>query len=134
MAGPFYCSLYVDTGESRDELSRKVKQLLREELYGRVLEVLTYRNDIFEAAAEDEMPYDFIKCSRYYLEVYALEEETPDQMAQFQSGVAELISDLRKAGRFVTASCVFEELITEKTGWNWTTDDPEPPGRMRKNL
>ncbi|WP_210183329.1 hypothetical protein, partial [Methylobrevis pamukkalensis] len=57
--------------------------------------------------------------------------EVPEQLASFQSGVAALVSNLREGGRFVTASCDFEDLIADETGWNWTEDQPEPPGRAK---
>jgi len=88
-----------------------------------------YVNEKFALHAKDQLPYDFIECSRYYSEV-EYEDEIEGRLSEFQSGVAELVLRLREAGRFVTASCVFEELIAADTGWNWTEAQPEPPGRV----
>jgi len=38
-----------------------------------------------------------------------------------------VITKLRENGAIVVASCEYENLIVEKTGWNWSEDTPNAP-------
>jgi len=127
MSPQSYLELYIDTDESAEEIEVAVKREGRE-AFGRLnVEVVTYRNEDFEPSARQRSPYSAIECSRYCAEITAL--GTEDRADEFQSGTAALVRALRAGGRFVTASCDFEEVIADLTGWNWTRDEPEPPGR-----
>jgi len=128
MADPYFCELYIDTDENIDDLKRVVDALVREEFSDVSVSAPVYRNDNFIPSARARVPYRFIECSRYYAEV-GTEKDDPRWLAPFQSGIVGLVKKLRKGGRFVTASCVFEDLIVAQTGWNWTREQPEPPGR-----
>ncbi|HEY0151432.1 MAG TPA: hypothetical protein VGB92_05505 [Longimicrobium sp.] len=127
-ADPYYCTLYVDTVEPIDDLQAALDEACDRIFKGIGVEAPAYRNDGFDADARSRVPYQFIQCSRYFVELGTL-EEVPEQLADFQSGVAEVVRSLREEGRFVTAACCFEDLIADNTGWNWTGDTPEPPGR-----
>lgn len=126
---PFYCKLFIDTEEIKESLSITTHDLASQIFGQMAVGVPVYRNENFDLLARERRPYDFIEFSRYYSEVEA-EDKTEGRLSEFQSGVATLILRLREGGRFVTASCVFEELIAADTGWNWTEAQPEPPGRM----
>lgn len=130
MPDPFYCKLYIDTDEDIDDLDAELNRLRVSVFEGVAVEAPLYRNENFDAVAREKSPYEFIESSRFYAEVGTI-EEVPEQLASFQSGVAALVSNLREGGRFVTASCDFEDLIADETGWNWTEDQPEPPGRAK---
>lgn len=128
MSPQLFCELYIDTEESPEEIETAVTRASREAFRDLSVEVVTYRNEDFEPSARQRSPYSAIECSRYYAEVAALSAPI-DRVDEFQSGTAALVRALREGGRFVTASCDFEEVIAELTGWNWTRDQPEPPGR-----
>ena len=48
-----------------------------------------------------------------------------------QAGLVQLIVELRAKGYLITASCDFEEWVAKETGWNWSTETTEPPGRAK---
>lgn len=128
MSDPYYCKLYIDTDEAIDELEISISEFVKERFTGIEVEYPIFRNEDFEASATGRTPYDFIAASKYYVELGTI-EEIPEQIEKFHSKTANLIAALREGGRFVTASCDFEDLIAAETGWNWTEEDPQPPGR-----
>ena len=128
MSSQLFCELYVDTDESIEELENAVNQAVREAFGGLTVDMVTYRNEDFEPSARQRSPYSAIECSRYYMEVAARSAST-DRAGEFQSGTAAFVRALRDGGRFVSASCDFEEVIADLTGWNWSRNNPEPPGR-----
>jgi hypothetical protein len=128
MPDPYYCKLYIDTDEDIAVLEAAVKRASDAIFSGIDVEAPVFRNEDFDAGARSRAPYDFIESSRYYIELGTI-EEVPEQIPDFQSGVARLVRSLREEGRFVTASCSFEDVIADGTGWNWTEETPEPPGR-----
>lgn len=127
MSPQAFCELYIDTDESAEEIDVAVRREGQEAFGGLNVEVVTYRNEDFEPSARRRSPYSAVECSRYYSEITAPAAE--DRANEFQSGTATLVRALREGGRFVTASCDFEEVIADVTGWNWTKENPEPPGR-----
>jgi hypothetical protein len=128
MSPQSFCELYIDTDESTEEIEVAVRREGREAFGDLNVEMVTYRNEDFEPSARRRSPYSAIECARYYVEITAPDTPT-DQADKFHSGTAALIRALRGSGRFVTASCDFEEVIASLTGWNWTRDKPEPPGK-----
>lgn len=127
---PYYCKLYIDTHEEMEDLEAAVVEACEIFFQGITIEAPIYNNEYFDSTIETCTPYRFIECSPYYAEV-GMVENIPEQLVDFQSGVVELIRRLREDGRVVTASCDFEKLIADKTGWNWTEDHPEPPDRVK---
>jgi hypothetical protein len=123
-----FCELYIDTDETTEEIEAAVKRAAREVFRDMNVNVVTYRNEDFEPSARGRSPYSPIECSRYCVEIEALSEPT-DRAGEFQSDTATLVRLLRAGRRFATASCDFEEVVAALTGWNWTRDKPEPPGR-----
>ncbi len=128
MPDPYYCKLYVDTDEDIGMLETALDDAVAKALAGIGVEYPVYDNENFDPGSRNNVPYDFIECSRYYVELGTV-DQVPDQLSAFQSGVAAVVKQLREEGRFVTASCDFEDTIADATGWNWTEDKPEPPGR-----
>src|SRR5262245_50553120 len=125
MPDPYYCKLYIDTDEDMGKLEAALADEVTDAFVGIGVEYRAYLNEDFDPNSREKVPYDFIECSRYYVELGTL-EQIPDQLSSFQSGVAALVKSLREQGRFVTASCDFEEVIAVATGWNWTESNPEP--------
>jgi hypothetical protein len=122
--------LYIDTDEEEGQLESAANQAKRMISGPSGIKVLIFRNEDFDESARDRYPYDFIEASRYYAEVGLSDGESMEADA-YQSGVAAIVKELRNGGRFVTASCDFEDAIADATGWNWTESNPEPPGRAR---
>ena len=128
MPPSFLCELYIDTEDGAEEIERSVNQATREAFLDLDVSVVIYRNEDFEPSARQRSPYSAIECSRYYAEVAAIGAPI-GRLEEFQVGTAALVRGLRAGGRFVSASCDFEEVIASLTGWNWSRDQAEPPGR-----
>lgn len=128
MPDPYLCVLYIETNEEIDALTATTYRLVDEIFEQTPAEAVVYRNKNFKETSQRTSPYDFIECSKYYAEISVI-DEAPEHIPSFQTGIARLVSDLRNKSRFVTASCNFEEFIADQTGWNWTTETTEPPGR-----
>lgn len=128
MSDLYYCKLYVDTDEDLECFESSLNELSAQFFIDIEIEHPVYNNEDFDPIARTIIPYEFIECSRYYVDLAAL-QHTTDQIASFQSGVALLVRGLREGGRFVTVSCDFEDEIADATGWNWSESTPEPPGR-----
>lgn len=125
---PLFCELYIDTDEKIEELEKAIGRASEHAFADISVGIVVYRNDDFDASAKERYPYSSIEASQYLAEV-APQTDLSEQPTQYQLGVARLIEALREPGRFVSASCDFEDLIAAETGWNWTRDQPEPPGR-----
>lgn len=130
MTNPYLCILYIDTDEKSDDIENIVHSVARE-VFGNlpVLES-THRNDGFKAPLSANDSYDFTERSRYYSEVDVDEDEK--YLPAFRSGVVAMVKKLREGRRFVTAVCDFSDLVARETGWNWTDEHPEPPGRKTR--
>lgn len=128
MPDPYYCKLYVDTDDDIGRLEAALDAAATDAFVDIRVEYPVYRNENFDPNSQRNVPYDFVECSRFYVEVGAV-DRTPKQLVGFQAGVAAMVANIRNAGRFVTASCDFEDVIAKATGWNWTESNPEPPGR-----
>lgn len=116
MPDPYYCKLYIGTDEAIDDLQAELDEAC-ERIFSNVeVEAPAFRNEDFDPDA-GEGRFRRILSSRYYVEIGTI-EEIPDQIADFQSGVAELVKSLRAKGRVVTVSGSFEDVIVEKTGSN----------------
>lgn len=128
MSDLYYCKIYIDTEASIEEIETVLADVVADTLEGISVEYPVYRNENFYPAARKNVPYEFVECSRYYVEM-GVEENTPEGLSIFHSAVVAVIRRLREAGCFATASCDFEDVVAEATGWNWTEGNPEPPNR-----
>lgn len=128
MSSQLFCELYVDTDESIESVKEILERHCLEVFQKIVVEVVVYRNEDYQPSARQSFPYSAILCSPYHVEIDAT-NTNPGLMREFHVGTADLVRFLRAGGRFVTASCDFEDLIADLTGWNWTKESPEPPGR-----
>jgi hypothetical protein len=125
-----YCRLYIDTDDDRASVQAVIDTYLPRAFEGVVVDAPVFKNTGFEPGARVKHPYDPIECSPLTAEVGTIDER-PDDVTPFQAGLVRLVAELRRRGYFVTASCDFEERVTEETGWNWSTKSTEPPGRTR---
>lgn len=127
MADPFYCKLYIESGEDLNDLQGEINRLVGGIFTEADVEAPLFKNEDFDSQRSSENIYDPVYSSQFYVEL-GLIDENDSHVTGFQTGAVELIKLLRR-NRFVTASCDFEELIAAETGWNWTEETPEPPGR-----
>lgn len=124
-----YCRLYIDTDDDRAGVQAAIDAYLPQAFEELVVEAPVFKNTGFEPRARARNRYDPIECSPLTAEVGAF-DESAEHVEPFQTGLVRLVAELRARGYFVTASCDFEERVTEETGWNWSTQTTEPPGRV----
>lgn len=122
----YYCKLYIDSSEERPELQEIIDRRLKEYFQEIEVEAPVFDNENFTGETDHRSQFYPIERSRFYVEVDS-ECTRNDLIAEFQQGIARLVQWLREGGRFVVASCEFEDLIVSETGWNWTPETPVPP-------
>ncbi|MDQ0468048.1 hypothetical protein [Labrys wisconsinensis] len=110
MIDPYFCKLYIDTDELRDDLQRSMDYMVKKFCQGIPVEAPVLKNEDFDASFKSKVPYRFIECSRYYAEVGTIDDE-PRYIAGFQAGMAALVKALRQGNRTVTVACDFEDMI-----------------------
>ncbi|WP_434644474.1 hypothetical protein [Achromobacter piechaudii] len=91
-----------------------------------VVEWAVLKNETYLPDATPESRAFPIDRSRYYIEIDA-ELDAGGGEDKFKIGISNLIVWLRERSECVIASCDFEDLIIERTGWNWTLESPFPP-------
>ena len=126
-----YCRLYIDTDEDRSRVRSTMDECLRAAFQGIMVDASVFKNTAFDAHARARRRYDPIECSPLTSEVCAIDER-PEHVEPFQAGTVRLIRELRARGYTVTASCDFEERVSQETGWNWSMENTEPPGRAHR--
>ena len=122
-----YCRLYIETNESRGAVQTRLDFLTSSRFQHIKVSAPVFKNDGYDPVGLRSKPYDPIEASRWTAELDA-EERSPEAFETFQAGVSAVIRDLRGAGFAVTASCDFEDRVAIETGWNWTAENPDPPG------
>lgn len=125
-----YCRLYIDTDDDRAVVQAAIDACLPRVFHELVVGAPVFKNTGFEPSARGRRRYDPIECSPLTAEVGAI-DESPEQSEPFEAGLVRLVVGLRARGYFVTASCDFEERVAKETGWNWSTQTTEPPGRAK---
>lgn len=122
-----YCRLYIDTNESRGAVQMLLDGLTSSRFPDIQVSAPVFKNHGYDPVGLTSKPYDPIVASPWTAEIDA-EESSPEAFEKFQAGVSAVIRDLRGAGFAVTASCDFEDRVVIETGWNWTAENPDPPG------
>lgn len=124
------CRLYIDTDDDRTIVQAAIDAYLRQAFQELVVDAPVFRNVDFTFDARARRQYDPIRCSPLTAEVGAI-DESPGSAEPFQVGLIDLIVELRGRGYLVTAACDFEERVAKATGWNWSVQTTEPPGRIK---
>ena len=138
-----YCRLYIQSNHSEDELNDIIANIIggKKQMFSIVNDVMIIdvrKNDYFETNRSDEEE-GFVN-SRNTAEIFPVrdervfeetlldpvDEEGVEDKDTFLEGVFHLIMELRKHA-IVVAACEYEDLIVERTGWNWSKSTPIPP-------
>jgi hypothetical protein len=122
----YYCKLYIDTVEEQSEIQEILNSLVQQVFEHIEVDADVFRNEDYDSTVGPNSPLYPVERSRFYVEMDS-ECERDDLTSEFQLGVARLVKLLRDGGRFVVASCDFEDLVSAETGWNWTPDNPLQP-------
>ena len=123
-----YCRLYIDTDDDRASVQALINALLPTAFRAVIVDAPVFKNSAFDARARLRKRYDPLECSPLTSEVSAIDESSAN-VEPFQAGLVRLVRELRTLGYLTTASCDFEERVSEATGWNWSVQTTEPPGR-----
>lgn len=121
-----YCRLYIDTAESREAVQTLLNRSAFSHFGELRVEAQVFKNDFYEPGRTKHLTYDAIAASIWTAEVDTEANEAVS-FEVFQIGMVEMIRGLRARGMRVTASCDFEDIVAQETGWNWSVDTPEPP-------
>jgi len=127
----FFCKIYIDGIDDVEALQNFLDKV-REQVFLDVnVDLDVSKNYDFDPGARAESPYHFMRCSRFFADVSAVEEAS-EHIENFRSGVVRLVVLLRAQGWFVTVmgDCELENKVVEETGWNWTDESPDPPGKI----
>jgi len=124
-----YCRLYVQCDLTKSELRDVFAASVGGQIAG-----FSVESSFLRARIRDNKDYDIERFnserrfvfSRYTVEVEPLEETTINANVYIDH-VCSLVSDLRKAGALVSVSCEYEDVILQKTGWNWREDCRDHP-------
>lgn len=117
-----YSKLYIDTDASLKEVNQFIDGYLIQRMRSsseRQFSILmspAYRNEAFNADIPIGSKPDPTETT-YYVEVSDLDDENDDTEA-FKQDLADLVVELRSKFGYVVASCLFEDFIAERTGWN----------------
>ncbi len=129
-----YCSLYVKSPEDQDV----VRAVIANAFGGKIARrsVLDEYLEVYFTNNEDFLPDQMNKKGGFVYYPYRAEIQPSYGMkdgvtSEFQEIFLDLLSqviiELRKSGAQVVASCGYEDVITEKTGWNWSVSTPDHP-------
>lgn len=121
-----FCRLYLDTPQDRSRVASFIETTVLQVFPGQKVFVRLSRNDGHEPRPAGRRVYDPIAASPLTVEIET-DCRDPDDEDRFETGVCALVIRLRRAEVITTAACDFEPRVAALTGWNWTSDDPEPP-------
>ena len=76
---PCCCKIYVDTDDDIEKLQTALDDAVAEAIVGIRVEYPAYENENFDPGSGDNVPYNFIERSRYYVELGTI-EQVPDQL------------------------------------------------------
>ena len=128
MALDLYCRLYIQSDLSMEDLERLFATCAQGKpnnfsVSSSLLFVTIRNNDSYDIERfRTEERFVF---ARFTAEVEPL-VETTDSDAYIDQ-LCNVICSLRNKGLLVTASCEFEDVISQKTGWNWSADQRQQP-------
>lgn len=122
-----YCKLYIDDIDDRTSLECLVGDGIDKFFDLKSLAFTVFDNENYITPYDVKSSTYPVDRSRYYIEIDTDFGDDPDG-DKFKSGVADLVIWLRGRCKYVVVSSDFEDYIVEKTGWNWTKEQPLPPG------
>ena len=130
MCFDLYCRLYIQSDVTKAELSDVFVRCANGAIESATIEPAPF----LRANIRDNKDYDIERFNaekrfvfaRYTVELEPLEETTTDS-ATYIDHVCTLVSCLRESGALVSASCEYEDVIWQKTGWNWREDCRDHP-------
>ena len=130
----FYCRLYVHSEKDIVELRESVVEILNgvrelSSIETNVMHLKLVKWEGFNAEKiKDEEGFLYY---RYTAEVNPIHEIYVDRrevdQVEYCDSVCGLIKRLRERGALVVAACDFDDLVVEKTGWNWSESTPVHP-------
>ncbi len=134
MPEDFYCRLYVKSDEDEDTLRKKIAryfggQVVMRSISDEHVHMKLSRNNFYAPDLVNEhggfvyYPYTAEVHPRHEI----VEDIKPVDPEIYLDLVCHIISELRKSGDLVVASCGYEDLVAERTGWNWSEATPNHP-------
>ncbi len=123
-----YCKLYIDSDKSQKQIQSFINEILDKlesshTSYIQTINIVVFNNDNHNSAIEIGEKLDPTE-TVYYVDIY--DENDNSDKPEFRKITIELLCELRKEFKYGVASCNFEQSIFEKTGWNWTENQPYP--------
>lgn len=133
MTDPFYCKIFVATDKSIEDVSRLVSVQVSEIFEDTEVEADVYRNDNFLSEWDRVQAFDFIENCQFFVDL-VLVDENAKLTNEFHSNAAKLVNGIRRSIGIAVASCEFEDKIVDFCGWNWTVNNPNPPGSTSQTV
>lgn len=130
MIQDLFCRLYVNQVDEK-ALLRELSQVLKGTVQGRSVfnEVIDFswskNTHVFDTSQAEFMCYPSTFEVTPRSEITG--QDAPNDPQAFVNYLLQAIVEIRKSGAEVVASCEYEDLIAEKTGWNWSASTPVHP-------
>ena len=134
MITELYCRLYVNSVSDEATLLQKIAKYIGGNVAMRsvsdaIMHIRLSKNDTYlpnSISNRDEfVQYPYTAEVHPSHEIF--EHIEPVEPGTYIDLVCEIITKLRQSGDLVVASCDYEDLIVEKTGWNWSEKTPRHP-------
>lgn len=133
-AREFYCGLYVNSAESREALRSQIAEAVGGKMYlcrvyNEHIDLELVKNEVHDPQRMGEHAGFLYYPHRAEILPKADDHEEIDaeDQAIYKDMLVRVIIALRKSGAQVVAACDFEDLIVERTGWNWSETTPHHP-------
>lgn len=130
----FNCRLFIHSEKDIQELRKSLSDALCGAVVGSSIETDCMHVKLSKWDGFDNKKirdYKGFLCYRYSAEVDAIHEIYGDKPQaspeEFCEQLCGLIKYLRENGELVVVASDFDELVVEKTGWNWSESTPEHP-------
>lgn len=126
--------MYVDSEKSYEDLKKQVSivingKTLKGYVVSEFMEIDFTINDDFDSSKvnlDDGFLYYAYKL--YISGGYVLKDDFSNyNKERYVDDLIGIILNVREDGDRVVVSCLYEDLIAERTGWNWTASNPIHP-------
>ena len=134
MSSDLYCRLYIDSVCEEEALRREIADIVDgatrlRAVENSIISINCKKNEAASDSASKEfggfVHYPFLAELQPIHEVVDGHETVEAEV--FLSLLVHLIKELRNSGALVVAACGYEDLIAERTGWNWSEATPHHP-------